>query len=111
MLIAAIAGRALAAAARRAGYRVLVADMFCDMDTVALADRTAKIPGDFHRGIDGDRLIETLEELASGDEPQALVCGSGFERRPEIIDQDEIVRRGQVLATGPAIVVGDRRRP
>ena len=87
VLIAAIAGRALAAAARRAGYRVLVADMFCDMDTVALADRTAKIPGDFHRGIDGDRLIETLEELASGDEPQALVCGSGFERRPEIIDR------------------------
>jgi predicted ATP-grasp superfamily ATP-dependent carboligase len=86
VLIAAISGRALAAAARRAGYRVLVADMFCDMDTVALADRTAKIPGDFHRGIDGERLIDTLEELASGDEPLAVVCGSGFERRPEIID-------------------------
>lgn len=91
VLIAAISGRALAASARRAGYRVLVADMFCDIDTVALAERTAKIPGDFHNGIDGNCLMETLEDLASGEEPLAVVCGSGFERRPEIVD--EIARR------------------
>jgi predicted ATP-grasp superfamily ATP-dependent carboligase len=87
VLIAAISGRALAASARRAGYRVLVADMFCDIDTVALAERTAKIPGDFHRGIDGDRLMDTLQELAGGDEPLAVVCGSGFERKPAIVDE------------------------
>ena len=39
-MIAAISGRALASAARRAGYRPLVADFFCDTDTIALAERT-----------------------------------------------------------------------
>jgi predicted ATP-grasp superfamily ATP-dependent carboligase len=86
VLVAAISGRALAASARRAGYRVLVADMFCDMDTVALAERTAKLPGDFHRGIDGERLMETLEDLAAGEDPLAVVCGSGFERAPNMLD-------------------------
>lgn len=84
--MAAISGRALAASARRAGYRVLVADMFCDMDTVALAERTAKIPGDFHHGIDGKRLMTTLRELAADEEPLAVVCGSGFERNPAMLD-------------------------
>ena len=46
VLIAALAGRALAAAARRAGYAALVADLFCDLDTQALAVRTARLPGD-----------------------------------------------------------------
>ena len=45
LLIAAISGRALAAAARRAGYRPLVADLFCDTDTVALAERAVKSAG------------------------------------------------------------------
>lgn len=85
VLVAAISGRALAASARRAGYRVLVADMFCDMDTVALAERTAKLPGDFHRGIDRERLMETLEDLAAGEDPLAVVCGSGFERGPDML--------------------------
>lgn len=86
VLIAAISGRALAAAARRAGYRALVADFFCDDDTQALAEGTIKLPGDLHSGIDPDRIVGTLEELSAGEEPLALVCGSGFERRPEIVD-------------------------
>lgn len=86
ILVAAISGRALAASARRAGYRVLVADMFCDMDTVALAERAARLPGDFHRGIDGERLMEALEDLAGGEDPLAVVCGSGFERGPQMLD-------------------------
>ena len=38
VLIAAASGRALAASARRGGYRPLVADFFGDQDTLALAD-------------------------------------------------------------------------
>ena len=91
VLIAAISARALAAAARRAGYRPLVADMFCDTDTVALAERAVRIPGDLQSGIDGRRLIETLQQLAGNDQPVAVVLGSGFERKTEIID--EIARR------------------
>ena len=80
LLIAAISGRALAAAARRAGYRPLVADLFCDTDTVALAERATMLPGDLQRGIDSARLVETLRQLAGRDRPVALVLGSGFER-------------------------------
>lgn len=87
LLIAAISGRALAAAARRAGYRPLVADFFCDTDTVALAERARTLPGDLRNGIDMARLIETLHRLAGGDRPVALVLGSGFERRPDIVDE------------------------
>lgn len=87
LLIAAISGRALAAAARRAGYRPLVADLFCDTDTVALAERATMLPGDLQRGIDSARLVETLRQLAGCDRPLALVLGSGFEREPEIVDE------------------------
>jgi predicted ATP-grasp superfamily ATP-dependent carboligase len=91
LLIAAISGRALAAAARRAGYRPLVADFFCDIDTVALAERTAKLPGDLQSGIDDGRMVETLRQLAGDDRPLAIVLGSGFERKPDLVD--EIARR------------------
>lgn len=91
LLIAAISGRALAAAARRAGYRPLVADFFCDIDTVALAERTAKLPGNLQNGIDDGCMVETLRQLAGDDRPLAIVLGSGFERKPDLVD--EIARR------------------
>ena len=87
ILIAAISGRALAAAARRAGYRPLVADLFCDTDTVALAERAVKLEGNLQEGIDASRLIPSLRMLAGGDQPLAIVLGSGFERRPELVDE------------------------
>jgi predicted ATP-grasp superfamily ATP-dependent carboligase len=87
LLIAAISGRALAAAARRAGYRPLVADFFCDTDTVALAERTQILPGDLQHGIDTGKLVTTLRQLAGSDRPAALVLGSGFEREPAIVNE------------------------
>ncbi|WP_287097995.1 ATP-grasp domain-containing protein [Mesorhizobium sp.] len=87
LLIAAISGRALAAAARRAGYRPLVADFFCDTDTVALAERATMLPGDLQGGIDGERIIETLRQLSGDDQPVAIVLGSGFERMTETVDE------------------------
>lgn len=86
ILIAAISGRSLAAAARRAGYRPLVADLFGDSDTVALANRTARLPGSIRDGIDCEKIIDVLADLAQDEAPVALVYGSGFERRPDIID-------------------------
>ncbi|MGK6311402.1 ATP-grasp domain-containing protein [Neorhizobium sp. DT-125] len=86
LLIAAISGRSLAAAARRAGYRPLVADLFGDSDTVALADRTARLPGSIRDGIDGEKIAGALAGLAQDEEPIALIYGSGFERRPDVID-------------------------
>jgi uncharacterized protein len=87
LLIAAISGRALAAAARRAGYRPLVADLFCDADTVVLAERVVKLEGDLKNGIDGARMMATLRALAGNEEPVAVVLGSGFERMPELVDE------------------------
>jgi predicted ATP-grasp superfamily ATP-dependent carboligase len=87
LLIAAISGRALAAAARRAGYRPLVADFFRDTDTVALAERAVLLPGDLKNGIDAARVIDTLRALADGEQPVAAVLGSGFERKPDLIDE------------------------
>lgn len=86
ILIAAISGRSLAAAARRAGYRPLVADLFCDRDTVALAERTARLSGSIRDGIDGQEIAGTLMKLAQDEGPIALVYGSGFERQPNLID-------------------------
>lgn len=87
LLIAAISGRALAASARRAGYRPLVADFFCDTDTVALAERAMKLPGDLQSGIDGARIIETLHRLAGNDRSVPVVLGSGFERQTDLVDE------------------------
>jgi predicted ATP-grasp superfamily ATP-dependent carboligase len=85
VLIAAISGRSLAAAARRAGFRPLVADLFNDADTLALADRAVKLSGSLQDGITGTRIVAELIELAGDDKPVAVIYGSGFERNPEMI--------------------------
>ncbi len=58
LLIAAISGRSLAAAARRAGFRPLVADLFNDADTLALAERAIKLAGTLQSGIDEHRIVD-----------------------------------------------------
>jgi predicted ATP-grasp superfamily ATP-dependent carboligase len=102
LLIAAISGRALAAAARRAGYRPLVADFFCDTDTVAMAERVQKLPGDLQNGVDEKRLIETLRQLAGNDRPAAVVLGSGFERKAEMVE--EVARHFRLAGNGSAAI-------
>lgn len=102
VLIAAVSGRALAAAARRASYRPLVADFFGDADTVALAERTAMLPGRLHGGIDGEALAPVLDRLADGERPVALVLGSGFEGQPHTIEK--LAARFPVAGCGGAAV-------
>ncbi|MGH6858955.1 MAG: ATP-grasp domain-containing protein [Phyllobacterium sp.] len=102
ILIAAISGRSLAAAARRAGFRPLVADLFNDADTLALADRAVKLPGSIENGIDPEHIVDTLSELAGNDAPAAMVYGSGFERRPDLI---EAISRRFTIAGNTAATV------
>jgi predicted ATP-grasp superfamily ATP-dependent carboligase len=85
VLIAAVSGRALAAAARRAGYAPLVADLFGDRDTQALAAGFQRVPGSLARGPDRPALRAALARLAAGRAPVGLVYGSGFERRPALL--------------------------
>jgi len=102
VLVAAISGRALAAAARRAGYRSLVADMFCDSDTAALAERTAKLPGSLQDGIDDDKLVSSMKRLAGKNRLDAVVLGSGFERKADLVD--EIARHFPLAGNGGSAI-------
>lgn len=108
ILIAAISGRSLAAAARRAGLRPLVADLFNDADTVRLAERATRLSGSIQAGIDPHRLVETLRSLAEGHEPIALVYGSGFERKPDAI---EAVAKEFVVAGNTAQAIRQIKDP
>jgi uncharacterized protein len=85
VLIAGFSARALAASARRAGYRPLVADVFGDEDTRAAALAYQDLTLDFERGINAAELMSALEALAAEAPPIGIVCASGFEDRPELI--------------------------
>ncbi|AWB20499.1 tetrahydromethanopterin C1 transfer protein [Methylobacterium currus] len=86
ILIAAQSGRALAAAARRAGNRPFVADLFGDEDTRALAAGYRRVPGRFGAGPGARGVEAALSSLvAEAGEPMGLVLGSGFEGAPGLM--------------------------
>jgi predicted ATP-grasp superfamily ATP-dependent carboligase len=107
VLIAAASGRALASAARRAGYLPLVADFFDDADTRTLSAATCRA-GDPDAGFDAKSLIPALERLAEGHAPIGLAYGSGFEDRVDLLD--EIARRWPLIGN-PADVVRRAKDP
>jgi predicted ATP-grasp superfamily ATP-dependent carboligase len=102
VLIAAVSGRALAAAASRAGYRPLVVDLFGDLDTQAIAAASVRVPGGLSRGFRRDRLLPALEELATARAPAGLVYGTGFEDRPALLQA--VADRYPLLGNSPATV-------
>jgi predicted ATP-grasp superfamily ATP-dependent carboligase len=100
VLIAAASGRALAASARRGGFAPLVADRFGDLDTLDVAE--GHVRADLARPIDGDRLMTALGALADGRDCLGIVCGSGFEDRPDLLKR--IGARWQLLGSAPDTV-------
>lgn len=102
ILIAAISGRALAQSARRGGYQPLVADFFGDQDTLQIATDHVRLPGALARGIAEDELSHALETLAGRHHPIGIVCGSGFEDRPELLRR--VAERWRLFGNGAAIV-------
>lgn len=101
-MIAALSGRALAAAARRAGYLPLVADLFGDLDTQAIAAANVRVPGSLAAGPARQPLLDALDHLAHGRAPAGLVYGSGFERRISLLHA--FARRHMLLGNPPEIV-------
>jgi hypothetical protein len=104
ILIAAQSGRALAQAARRAGLRPFVLDLFGDEDTLALAERHRPLPGRFGAGT-RDRAgvlagLDALSNQAGG--ALGIVLGSGFEGAPDLIA--EIAARHRLLGAGAEAV-------
>src|SRR5262252_1664416 len=83
-LVVALSGRALAAAARRAGRRARVLDLFGDMDTRALADACLAVDGSLESGFESAALLRAAERLAPAAEPPryGLVYGAGLESLP-----------------------------
>ncbi len=108
VLIAAVSGRALAQAARRDGYIPLVADLFGDDDTRLAAEAVETLPGGLRHGIRRASLARALARLANGRAPIGLVCGSGFESRPELLAW--LARRYRLVGN-PADVVRTVKNP
>ena len=102
MLIAALSGRALAAAARRSGYAPLVADLFDDLDTRALAAASVQTRGCLSRGFGRAALLESLDRLAAIRAPEGIVYGSGFEDRPALLRA--VASRHPLLGNPPEVV-------
>lgn len=103
VLIAALSGRALAACARRGGYRPLVADMFGDLDTRDLAEASETVPGSLEHGFAKGALLAALERLAAGRRVIGVVVGSGFEDRPGLLRS--IAARHGLLGNPASVVI------
>ncbi len=87
VLIAAFSARALAASARRAGFRPLVVDCFGDDDTATYAHASRCLPARVQVGFTARPLIAALESLAAEapSPPIGLVLGGGFECNPRLV--------------------------
>ena len=108
ILIAASSGRALAAAARRAGFRPLVADYFDDADTRSFCAANRLIAGGLETGFNAESLIAALEELAKETTPCGFVYGAGFEDRAGLL---ELVAERWTLFGNPPPVVRSVKDP
>jgi uncharacterized protein len=102
VLIAALSGRPLAAAARASGYVPLVADLFDDLDTRAIAARNVRVRGNISKGLSRAALLGALDQLAEGYSAEGVVYGSGFEDRPRLLDA--IARNHRLLGNSGEIV-------
>ena len=86
VLIAAQAGRALAQAARRAGLRPFVADLFGDSDTLSLAEAYRPLPGRFGTAPAAAATLVAIDALADrAGSTIGLILGSGFEEAPDLV--------------------------
>lgn len=103
VLIAAQSGRALAEAARRAGMRPFVADLFGDSDTLALSEAYRPLPGRFGSPMAFDATLAAIDALAdTAGSVVGLVLGSGFEDAPDLMAR--IAERHRLIgAAAPAV--------
>jgi predicted ATP-grasp superfamily ATP-dependent carboligase len=104
LLITAVSGRALAQAARRAGFNPLVVDFFADADTQEAAHACRKLSGGISRGFRWQTLYPALRSLADAAPSPilGLVYGSGFEDRTELLRL--IAKHWPLLGTDAATV-------
>jgi predicted ATP-grasp superfamily ATP-dependent carboligase len=102
ILIASPSGRALAQSARRGGFLPLVADFFADQDTAALAHDLVRLEHGLARGMEEDSLLAAFDRLSRSQQPIGVVCGAGFEDRPQLLAR--IGERWRLLGNDPQTV-------
>jgi predicted ATP-grasp superfamily ATP-dependent carboligase len=102
VLIAAASGRALAASARRAGYRPLVIDYFADQDTIASAHAHLRLASGLDRGMQTREVMAALQALSEQHAARGVVWGSGFEDRPSLLRQ--IAQTWTLIGNRPDVV-------
>jgi uncharacterized protein len=84
-LIISRSGRALAASAKRAGYKVSVADYFADEDSKFFSESVRQLQ--YHcDGFEVESLISHVQTVISLSPNVKLVAGSGFENCPALIE-------------------------
>jgi len=110
ILIVALSGRALAAAAKRAGHRVVAADLFGDTDLKSAADDCVTVDGDLAGGFDPETLLSAADLLAPEASPPrfGLVYGAGLEAQSDLLER---LCRGRRLYGNPPQTVARLKDP
>ena len=87
ILVVAFSGRALAAAAKRAGYAVSVVDLFGDADMKSLVEDSRVVEGTPAQGFEPAGLLATADALAPPeDQPRSgVVYGAGLEAQTDLL--------------------------
>lgn len=101
VLLVSLSARALAQAARRCGYTVYAIDLFGDCDTRAASVIARVVPPD-GAGFDRGALLAAAREIATAHRPDFIVCGSGLESAPELLE--DLGRLAPVLGNGTPTV-------
>jgi predicted ATP-grasp superfamily ATP-dependent carboligase len=108
LLIAAVAGRMLAASAVRAGRAVVVADCFADRDTRTLARDCRSVALGGRPRLGARALLAAAAALAPPGRCEGLVYGAGFEGRTTLLAR---LAAGRRLFGNPPSVVAAVRDP
>ncbi|MFZ2650531.1 MAG: ATP-grasp domain-containing protein [Burkholderiaceae bacterium] len=85
--VAALSARLLAQAAVEAGLEAVALDVFGDADTRSAASQWLPIGAASALRIDAALLLDALAALARDGRVQGWVAGSGFEGRPDLLEQ------------------------
>ena len=86
LLLVSASGRALAQSAAHAGVKVIVLDLFNDLDARALAVASRGVAGRNGK-FDSRQLLAAAQELCPPESCAGLVYGSGFEGRTRLLER------------------------
>ncbi|MGD9602803.1 MAG: ATP-grasp domain-containing protein [Gammaproteobacteria bacterium] len=101
LVVVAQSGRALAAAARAAGWSPRVIDRFGDVDTAQVAAEVAVAPVDADGALSVAFVVSTLATWRVHGAPY-IVWGGGLEAQPGLLD--ELSRAGELLGSPRAAI-------